>query len=86
MKINPLGERVLVKISAVEQRTTSGLFIPQTAQEKVHNGIVIERGDIRTIETGDKVIYDKYAGTPIKIDDENHLIIDIKDIIAMIEE
>jgi chaperonin GroES len=64
MKINPLGERVLVKVSAVEQKTASGLFIPQTAQEKVHNGIVIERGDIRTIETGDKVIYDKYAGTP----------------------
>lgn len=87
MKIKPLGDKVLIKIQAVEERTASGLYIPETAKDKESlKGIVIDRGESRVIEDGDKVIYEKYAGTNVKIDDENHLLIEIKNIIAIIED
>ena len=88
MKIKPLGDRVLIKIEEAETKTASGLFIPQTAQEKTQQGIVITIGDDKetiTVKDGDKVMYDKYAGTPVKIDGAEHLIVQMSDIIAIIE-
>ncbi len=88
MKIKPLADRVLIKIEEAETKTASGLFIPQTAQEKTQQGVVITIGDdtdIITVKEGDKVMYDKYAGTPVKIDGQDHLILQMQDIIAIVE-
>ena len=87
MKIKPLGDRILVKVNPPETRTKGGIILPDTAQEKTQNGTVIAIGDSDQIKVkvGDKVMYDKYAGTSIKIDDEEHLILKMNDILAIIE-
>lgn len=89
LKIKPLADRVLLKIEEPETKTASGLFIPQTAQEKTQQGTIITIGDDTetiTVKPGDKVMFDKYAGTPVKIDGDEHLIINMQDIIAVVEE
>jgi len=87
MKIKPLSDRVLVKVEEVEEKTASGIFIPQTAQEKTQIADVIEIGDDEeiTVKIGDKIMYDKYAGTTIKVDGSDHLLLHMTDIIAIIE-
>jgi len=87
MKIKPLGDRVLVKMQEMDQKTKGGLYIPQTAQEKTQEGIVIAVGDDEAIKVkvNDKVVYDKYAGTTIKLDGEEQLILKAADILAKIE-
>lgn len=88
MKIKPLGDRVLIKIEEVEEKTASGIFIPQTAQEKTQSGIVTAVGDdedVIKVKPGDKVMYDKYAGTSIKVDGAEHLLLSMGDILAVIE-
>lgn len=88
MSIKPLADRVLIKIEEAETKTASGLFIPQTAQEKTQQGTVITIGDDTeaiTVKVGDKVMYDKYAGTPLKIEGADHLILQMQDIIAIVE-
>jgi chaperonin GroES len=86
MKIKPLGDRVLVKLEIGEEKTAGGIFIPQTAQEKTQTGSVVEIGDDETIKVkaGDKVMYDKYAGTQVKVDGEEHLLLRFTDILAVI--
>lgn len=88
MKVKPLGDRVLLKTEEGEEKTKGGLFIPQTAQEKTQEGVVVAVGDDEEIKVKvkDRVMYDKYAGTMIKIDGEDHLVIGMSDIIAVIEE
>ena len=90
MKIKPLADRILVKNDAAETKTASGLFIPEAAQEKTQTATVVEVGpgtekEKITVKTGDRIMYDKYAGTQIKIDGEDHLILKMADIIAVIE-
>jgi len=88
MKIKPIGERVLVKIQQVEEKTAGGIFIPQTAQEKTQMGVVVEVGDDKDaikVKTGQKVMYDKYAGTTVKVDGVEHLLLKMSDILAIIE-
>lgn len=88
MKIKPLGDRVLVKTEQVEEKTASGIFIPQTAQEKTQTAAVVAIGDdkdVITVKVGDKVMYDKYAGTAVKMDGEDHLLLSMADILAIIE-
>ena len=86
MAIKPLGERILIKIKSSEEKTAGGIVIPETAQEKTQEGIVVSVGDSPDIKVkkGDVVIYDKYAGTQIKIDDKDHLILKLEDILAVI--
>ena len=86
MAIKPLGERILIKIKSSEEKTAGGIVIPETAQEKTQEGIVVSVGDSPDIKVkkGDVVIYDKYAGTQIKIDDKDHLILKLDDILAVI--
>ncbi len=87
MKVMPLGDRVLVKIEQMEEKTAGGLYIPQTAQEKTQEGVIAEIGDdkdVIKVKVGDKVMYDKYAGTSIKIGGDEHLIIRYSDILAVI--
>ena len=88
MKIKPLGDRVLVKQEESETKTAGGIYIPETAQEKTQAGVVVEIGDdkdIITVKKGQKIMYDKYAGTTIKIDGVEHLIMKMADILAVIE-
>lgn len=87
MKIKPIGERILVKIQQGEEKTASGIIIPQTAQEKTQEGVVIAVGDDESIKVkkDDQIMYDKYAGTAIKIDGVEHLIMKMSDILAIIE-
>ncbi|MCK5008256.1 MAG: co-chaperone GroES [Spirochaetia bacterium] len=87
MKIKPLGDRVLVKLIEGETKTAGGLFIPQTAQEKTQEGVVIAVGDDESIKVKakDRVLYDKYAGSTIKVDGEEQLIVKMSDILAVIQ-
>lgn len=87
MKVKPLDDRVLLKVAPPEEKTKGGIYLPQTAQEKTQEGIVVEIGDSESInvKVGDRVIYDKYAGTSIKIDEEEHLLLRITDILAIVE-
>ena len=88
MKVKPIGDRVLVKLETVEEKTAGGIYIPQTAQEKTQSGVVVAVGDdkdVITVKAGDKIMYDKYAGTTIKVDGEEQLLIRMADILAVIE-
>ncbi|MBR1582517.1 MAG: co-chaperone GroES [Spirochaetales bacterium] len=85
MTIKPLGERVLVKMDKVEEKTAGGIFIPQTAQEKTQIAVVKAIGDeVKTVKVGQKILHDKYAGTSVKMDGEEYLILNIKDVLAII--
>ncbi|ACR80316.1 MULTISPECIES: co-chaperone GroES [Kosmotoga] len=89
MKVIPLGERLLIKPIKEEKRTEGGIVLPDTAKEKPMKAEVIEIGkDVEDIDikVGDKVIFSKYAGTEIKIDDEDYILIDQDDILAKVEE
>ena len=82
MKVTPLADRVLVKTEKTESKTASGIIIPDTAQEKTQIATVIAVGDDKEkikVKAGDRVMYDKYAGTSIKIDGEDHLILKAAD-------
>ena len=90
MKVRPLGDRVMVKLEKNEAKTAGGIIIPDTAQEKTQQGTVTAVGpgtekEPITVKNGDKVMYDKYAGTQVKIDGEEHLILKMADIIAVVE-
>jgi len=87
MTVKPLQDRVLIKVMEAETKTASGIYIPDTAQEKTQTGSVIAVGDDKesiTVKVGDKVMYDKYAGTAINIDDVDHLIVKSSDILAIV--
>jgi chaperonin GroES len=88
MKVKPLADRVMVKLEKNEAKTAGGIIIPDTAQEKTQTGLVVAIGDdkeVITVKVGDKVMYDKYAGTQVKIDQDEHLIVKMADIIAIID-
>jgi chaperonin GroES len=87
MNVKPIGDRVLIKVQEGETQTKSGLFIPQTAQEKTQEGVIVAVGtdESITVKEKDKVLYEKYAGTGIKIDGTDHLILKMKEIIAIID-
>ena len=87
MTVKPLADRVLVKTEKTEAKTASGIIIPNTAQEKTQIATVIAIGDDTDkikVQPGERVMYDKYAGTSIEIDGEDHLILKAADIIAKI--
>ena len=95
MKIRPLHDRVIVKRIKEEETTKGGIIIPDTAKEKpsegkiiaVGKGKLLENGTMKSLEVkaGDKVLFGKYAGTEVKIDGEEHLIMREDDIIAIVE-
>ena len=91
--ITPLGDRVVVKPEAAEEKTSSGLFIPDTAKEKPQRGEVIAVGPGKvengtkvdmTVKAGDKVLYGKYAGTEIALDGDDVMIMRESDILGVI--
>jgi chaperonin GroES len=90
MNITPLSDRVIVKLEEKESKTAGGIIIPDTAQEKTQQGNVMAVGPgtdkiKMTVYAGQKVMFDKYAGTQVKIDGAEHLIVKMADIIAVIE-
>ena len=88
MKVKPLNDRVLVKLEKSESKSAGGIIIPDTAQEKTQIGVVVAVGDDKEaikVKAGDKVMHDKYAGTQVKIAGEEHLILKMADILAVIE-
>ncbi|MBX5466852.1 MAG: co-chaperone GroES [Firmicutes bacterium] len=87
MQVRPLGDRVLVKLVEEEQRTQGGIYIPDTAKDKPQTGIVVAVGDGEEVKVkeGQKVLFAKFAGTEIKIDNQEHLILSTDDILAVVE-
>ena len=94
-KLRPLGDRVVIEPIPREDMTKSGIVLPDTAKEKPQEGKVIAVGPGKTlddgkreaidVQTGDKVLYAKYAGTEFKLDGEDLLIVSQKDILAIVE-
>ncbi|WP_295160565.1 co-chaperone GroES [uncultured Brachyspira sp.] len=85
--IKPLADRVLLKVLEQEEKTSSGILLPDTAKEKTQKAEVIETGDSEDIKVkkGDIVIYDKYAGIQIKEGDTEYLIVKNEEIVALIK-
>ncbi len=96
MKVKPLHDRILVQRIEEEERTKSGIIIPDTAKEKPIMGKVIAVGDGRILENGqklplsvkegDRILFGKYAGTEVKIEGEEYLIMREDDVLAIIED
>lgn len=85
IKFKPLADRVLIETVATEEKTTSGIFIPDTAKEKPSKGIVIAVGnEPMTVKVGDIVIYDKYSGDEIKLEYKKYLIMKESDIYGIL--
>ncbi|MCT4625035.1 MAG: co-chaperone GroES [Schleiferiaceae bacterium] len=89
LSIRPLADRVIVEPSAAETKTASGIIIPDTAQEKPQEGVVVAAGNGKadepmTVKVGDKVLYGKYAGTEFKFEGADYLIMRESDILAII--
>ena len=90
MNIKPLADRVLVKPAAAEEKTVSGIIIPDTAKEKPLKGEVIATGDgtkdeKMVVKKGDSVLYGKYAGTEIEVNGEQLIIMRQSDILGIYE-
>ena len=96
IKLQPLGDRVVVRPAAREETTRSGIVLPDTSKEKPQRGEIVAAGKGRTndegkrvemdVKVGDTVLFAKYAGTEFKLDDEELLVISEKDILAVISQ
>jgi Co-chaperonin GroES (HSP10) len=94
MKLMPLNDRVLVKRLDSEEKTAGGLYIPDTAKEKPSKGEIVAAGPGKvddsgkrvelTVKAGDTVLFNKYAGTEVKLDGVEHLVMREDDILAII--
>ena len=92
--IKPLGDRVVIKVLEKEQKTMSGIVLPDTAKEKPQEGQIMAVGTGKMLDNGqrialevkegDKVIFSKYAGTEVKVDGQDYLILSERDILAII--
>lgn len=96
LNLRPLGDRLVVEPLEKEEKTASGIILPETAKEKPQEGTVLAAGPGRIddegkridmdVKTGDVVLYAKYAGTEVKIDDRKLLILKESDILAVVEK
>ncbi|MFD2598203.1 co-chaperone GroES [Sphingobacterium corticis] len=89
LSIKPIGDRVVVEAAPVETKTASGIYIPETAQEKPSQGTIVAVGSGKpeeplTVQVGDKVLYGKYAGTEINYEGKEYLIMRESDIYAVL--
>ena len=94
-KIKPLGDRVLIKALEREEKTKSGIVLPDTAKEKPQEGKVLAVGSGKVldngtkvpleVQVGQKVIFSKYAGTEVKVDGEEMMILNERDILAIVD-
>jgi len=93
VQLKPLGDRVVVKATEAEEKTRGGIILPDTAKDKPQEGEVVAVGPGRVLDNGtrvtpdvkvgDKVIYSKYGGTEIKVDDVEYLVIRESDLLAV---
>ncbi|MEA3214784.1 MAG: chaperonin GroES [Acidimicrobiia bacterium] len=97
MKLQPLEDRIVVRPNEAEERTVSGLVIPDTAKEKPQQGTVLAVGPGKRseqsgqlipvdVKEGDTVVYSKYGGTEITIDGEDLLILSARDVLAIVKK
>src|SRR5512135_3645952 len=96
LNLKPLGDRIVVEPLEKEEMTASGIILPETAKEKPQEGTVLAAGPGRTddagkrvpmdVKTGDVVLYAKYGGTEIKLDDKKLLILKESDVLAIVEK
>ena len=89
VNIKPLADRVVIQPKAAEEKTASGIFIPDTAKEKPQRGIIVAVGSgtkdvAMEVQVGDEVLYGKYAGTELNIDGTDYLIMKQNDILAVV--
>lgn len=94
MQLKPLADRIVVKVVESEERTKSGLYLPDTAQEKPQEGEVVAVGSGRVLDNGQKlplevkvgerIIFSKYSGTEVKVDGEKYVIFSERDVLAVI--
>ena len=92
--LKPLGDRVVIRVLKQEEKTASGIFLPDTAKEKPSQGEVIAVGSGKLLDdgkrlaldvkVGDKIIFSKYAGTEVKFEGTDYLIVSERDILAII--
>ena len=95
MSIRPLGDKIVIKVIDDAEQTSGGIFIPDSAKEKPQKGEVVAVGAGRTLDSGEKepmevkvgeiVLYAKYAGTDIKIDNVMYKILSVKDVLGILE-
>ena len=94
MNVKPLGDRVVIKNVEMEETTKSGILLTGTAKEKPQmaevlavgpGGMVDGKEVVMNVKPGDKVIYSKYAGTEVKLDDEEYVVVRQSDILAIVE-
>lgn len=95
MQLKPLADRIVVKVVSGEEKTKSGLYLPDTAQEKPQEGEVIAVGTGRILDNGQKlpfevkvgdhIVFSKYSGTEIKLDGEKLVIFSERDVLAVID-
>jgi chaperonin GroES len=88
MKLRPVGKRALVKPVEQEETTASGIVLPQTAKKKPQTARVVAIGDSEDgrIKEGDLVVFARYSGTKITLDNEDYLILDSDDLLGIVEE
>ncbi|HNU48954.1 MAG TPA: co-chaperone GroES [Bacteroidia bacterium] len=89
INLTPLADRVIVEVAAAEEKTASGIIIPDTAKEKPQKGKVVAVGggkkdEPMTVKVGDSVLYGKYAGTEISVEGKEYLIMRESDIFAIV--
>lgn len=84
-----MGERLLIKPIVEEKKTAGGIVLPDAAKEKPMKAEIVEVGKLPEdcpLKIGDKIIFNKYSGTEIKIDEQDYIIIELNDVLAKIEE
>jgi chaperonin GroES len=96
MQLKPLADRIVVKVISGEEKTKSGLYLPDTAKEKPQEGEVIAIGSGKILDNGqklpldvkvgDRIIFSKYSGSEIKLDGEEFVIFSERDVLAIIEK
>jgi len=87
MKLQPINGRILVKPIEVEEKTSGGIYLPDTAKEKLHQGEVIAVAEDATQEVavGDRIIYKEFSGTEVKFDEEEYILLIEDDLLAKYE-
>jgi len=86
MNFKPLGERVLVERTEVENKTASGIIIPDNAKEKPQTAKVVAVGDkVEDVRVGDTIMFEQYRGTELKLEEQEYLILNIENVIGILD-
>lgn len=93
--LKPLGNRVIIEVAKEEEKTVGGIVLPSSAKEKSQTGVVVATGDglvtdngtkiEMTVKVGDNVLFEKYAGTEIKYDGKDYLVVKESDVVAIVD-